>query len=113
MRAALEVNELVNGRSEECEPEDSVKEVDIDFTMQENHYILDLPPHLPDGDPPFEPMVVPTATRRFAALAKGEQIGARSLQTRPQVLSRLSWEERCIWVDKAWAENLRGWPLLG
>jgi hypothetical protein len=48
MRAALEVNELVNGRSEECEPEDSVKEVDIDFTMQENHYILDLPPHLPE-----------------------------------------------------------------
>jgi hypothetical protein len=47
MRAALEVNELVNGRNED-EPEDSVKEVDIDFTMQENHYILDLPPHLPE-----------------------------------------------------------------
>jgi hypothetical protein len=108
MRAALEVNELVNGRNED-EPEDSVKEVDIDFTMQENHYILDLPPHLPEirahgGVHRYE---------TFAALAKGEQIGARSLQTRPQVLSRLSWEEKSIWVDKAWAENLRGRPRLG
>jgi hypothetical protein len=47
MRAALEVNELVSGRKED-EPVDSVKEVDNDFTMQGNHYILHLLPHLPE-----------------------------------------------------------------
>jgi hypothetical protein len=38
MRAALEVNELVNRRKEGV-PEVSIKEVDIEFTMQDYPYI--------------------------------------------------------------------------
>jgi hypothetical protein len=90
MRAALEENELVNGRKEGV-PEDSIKEVDIEFTMQNSLYIL--PHHL------RLPLTMDTHLRAHGGahryetscrLHEGEHIGARCPRTRPQFLSRPS-----------------------